>query len=59
MNVTDEEMAKTLDKTKLEIQKLKDRDITLYKLLKVGVLCRKLDLDVEDLHKIYEKKVFS
>ncbi len=59
MNVTDEEMAKALDKTISQIEELKTINQTMYQFLKTGVLCKKLDLSEKDLEKIYDKKVVS
>lgn len=57
MNVTDEEMAKVLSKTVEEIKDIKKNNEAEYKVLRAGVLCKKLNLNVDDLLKIYDKKV--
>jgi len=57
MNVTDEEMAKVLSKTVSEIKEIKENNESEYKVLRAGVLCKKLNLNVDDLLKIYDKKV--
>ena len=59
MNVTDEELAKALNKTISQIQELKTTNQTMYQFLKTGVLCKKLDLNEKDLEQIYDKKVVS
>ncbi len=59
MNVTDKEMAEVLDKTLFQIQEMKKTNLSMYQFLKIGVFCKKLNLDAEDLKIIYEKKVTS
>jgi len=53
MDVTDEEMAKALRKTLSEIESLKQMNEKEYKILKTGVLCKKLNLDENDLERIH------
>ncbi len=53
MDITDEEMAKALKKTLSQIESLKQINEKEYKVLKTGVLCKKLNLDENDLERIH------
>ncbi len=57
MVVTDQDMADALNKTLEEIEELKTTREAEYKVLKTGVFCKKLNLNVEDLEKMYHMKV--
>lgn len=57
MNVTDQEMADVLNRTLEEIKELKKSSEAEYKVLKTGIFCQKLNLNVEDLEKMYDMKV--
>jgi arsenate reductase-like glutaredoxin family protein len=57
MDITDKEIAKIVKKSLQELEKLKNENEAEYKMLKVGAMCKKLDLDSSDLQKIYDKKV--
>jgi hypothetical protein len=57
MNVTDEEIAKALNKTLKEVEEIKKDNFPEYKVLRAGVLCKKLGLNVDDLLKLHDKKV--
>ncbi len=53
MDITDEEMAKALKKSLSQIESLKRMNEKEYKVLKTGVLCKKLNLDENDLERIH------
>lgn len=55
MKVTDEEIAKALDKDIGEIEELKESNRSAYEVLAFGVLCRKLSLTQEDLEKFHQQ----
>ncbi|MNN85853.1 hypothetical protein D3C81_2031870 [compost metagenome] len=55
MKVTDEEIAKALDKDIGEIEELKENNRSAYEVLAFGVLCRKLSLTQEDLEKFHQQ----
>lgn len=57
MQVTDKEMAEVLGKTVVEIEALKKSNEDEYKVLKTGVLCKKLNLNSADLQKMFDMKV--
>ena len=57
MNITDDEMADTLGRTKLQIEDLKKLNEAQYNVLKTGILCKKLNLNEKDLQKIYDDKL--
>ncbi len=57
MKVTDQEMAEVLNRTLEEIEALKKSNEAEYKVLKIGILCKKLNLSVDDLEKMYDLKV--
>jgi len=55
MKVTDEEIAKALDKDISEIEELKESNRSAYEVLAFGVLCQKLSLTEEDLEKFHQQ----
>ena len=55
--ITDQDIANVLKKSLTQIQELKETNKEEYKVLKIGVLCAKLNLNVDDLLAIYDKKV--
>lgn len=55
--VTDQDIADALNRTLEEIQELKTSNEAEYKVLKIGIFCRNLDLNVEDLEKMHQMKV--
>ena len=57
MTVTDQDMADILNRTLDEIDELKKSNEAEYKVLKIGILCRKLNLSVEDLERMHDLKV--
>jgi len=57
MQVTDQEMSEILNRTLEEIKALKKSNEAEYKVLKIGILCKKLNLCVEDLEKMYDLKI--
>ncbi len=57
MKVTDQEMADILNRTLAEIEALKKSNEAEYKVLRIGILCKKLNLSVDDLEKMYDLKV--
>ena len=57
MDITDKEIAEIVKKPLQEIEQLKSDNEAEYKMLKVGAMCKKLNLDSDDLQKMYDKKV--
>ncbi|HIP02135.1 MAG TPA: hypothetical protein EYH01_09875 [Campylobacterales bacterium] len=57
MNITDQDMADVLNRTLEEIKELKKSNEAEYKVLKTGILCQKLNLNVDDLEKMYNMKI--
>ncbi len=57
MNVTNQDMADVLGRTLDEINELKKSNEAEYKVLKIGILCKKLNLNVEDLERMHDLKV--
>jgi hypothetical protein len=51
MIISDEEIAKALDKTAEEVAAIKKENPEEYEILRFGVLCQKLSLTSEDLEK--------
>ena len=49
--ISDEEIAKALDKTMEEIESIKKENYEAYEVLQFGLLCQKLSLTPEDLEK--------
>ena len=56
-NITDQDMADALNKSLTQIQELKESNKEEYEVLKTGVLCAELNLSIDDLLAIYDKKV--
>ncbi len=56
MKVTDQDIAKALDKTIEEIEEVKKENPALYEVLVFGVICQKLSLSEEDLVR-YQKQL--
>ncbi len=57
MSVTDNDMATVLGKTPAQIENIKKSNEAEYRVLKIGVLCKMLNLGYDDLQKIHDKKV--
>lgn len=57
MVVSDQEMADALNKTLEDIKALKKSNEAEYKVLKIGLFCKKLNLSVKDLENMYHMKV--
>lgn len=57
VEVTDQDMADMLRRTLEEIQELKNSNKSEYQVLKTGILCIKLNLNEDDLEKMYNLKV--
>jgi hypothetical protein len=57
VEVTDQDMADMLRRTLEEIQELKNSNESEYHVLKTGILCVKLNLNEDDLEKMYKLKV--
>jgi hypothetical protein len=57
MDITDKEIAEIVKRTVEEIEALKSENEAEYKMLKVGAICKKLNLNSDDLQAIYDKKV--
>lgn len=49
MKISNKEIAETIHKTPSAISYLKKRNEDEFSILKLGVICRKLNLDIEDL----------
>jgi DNA-binding Xre family transcriptional regulator len=56
MNVSSKEIAYAIGKTPSAVSYLKKRNQDEFNLLKIGVLCTKLNLDIEDLMAMYSLK---
>lgn len=56
MKITNKEIAKTINKTPSAISYLKKNNSEEFSILKLGVLCHKLDLDDADLMAIHTLK---
>jgi DNA-binding Xre family transcriptional regulator len=55
-NISGKEMANAIGKTPAAISYLKKKHVDEYSLLKIGVLCKKLNLDDEDLMAMFSLK---
>ncbi len=57
MNITDEELAKIVGKTLSQIESIKKNNKKEYNILKSGALCKKFELNEEDIKKRYTQKI--
>ncbi len=56
MEVSNKEIATMINKTSSAVSYLKKANEKEFKILKLGVLCKKLNLDAEDLEAMYTLK---
>ncbi len=57
MNVTDKDMAEILKKTVKEVEELKKTNEAEYRVLRLGILCKKLNLSIDDLERLHAMKI--
>ncbi len=62
MKIRNKDIAKTIHKTPSAISYLKKKNYDEFSILKLGVLCKKLNLDIQDIltiHSIYNRKIIQ
>jgi DNA-binding Xre family transcriptional regulator len=56
MKISNKEIAASINKTSAAITYLKKKNVEEYEIVKIGVLCKKLNLDYDDLLTMFQLK---